>query len=193
MKEIAIVSKSLIVNELLKLIFKNRNEKIDFIDSEAIENLSDRVVIVDDSIDDLENSIRLLQGNNNTIILLGEADCDVDSKVAKPFLPQDIEVALENAPLPQKSTTKITTNVLDPDEVAHIKALMALDDDEDYEEEEELTPFELLQIQESFVIKGREAKEFLYEIKAIKTKELKDLLKGAKVKIKVTFKESDDE
>ncbi len=195
MKEIAIVSKSLIVNELLKLIFKQRDEKISFIDIEAIDELSESIVIVDDSIDDLENTLTFLQENDNAIILLGDGSYEAEAIVSKPFLPQDIEEAIKNTPLPQKINKEIKTNVLDPDEIAHIKALMAMDDDTDYEDdkEEELTPFEMLQEGDSFKIKGKEAKELLYELTSFKTKELKSLLRGAKVTLKVTFKKSEDE
>lgn len=195
MKEIAIVSKSLIVNELLKLIFKQRDEKINFIDIEAIDELSESIVIVDDSIDDLENTLIFLQENSNAIILLGDGSYETEAIVSKPFLQQDIEDAIENIQPQQQTTQELKTNVLDPDEIAHIKALMALDDDTDYEddEEEELTPFEMLQESDSFKIKGKDAKELLYELTRFKTKELKSLLRGAKVTLKVTFKKSEDE
>lgn len=195
MKEIAIVSKSLIVNELLKLIFKQRDEKINFIDIEAIDELSESIVIVDDSIDDLENTLIFLQENSNTIILLGDGSYETEAIVSKPFLQQDIEDAIESIQPQQQTTQELKTNVLDPDEIAHIKALMALDDDTDYEddEEEELTPFEMIQESDSFKIKGKDAKELLYELTRFKTKELKSLLRGAKVTLKVTFKKSEDE
>ena len=184
MKDISIISNSLIVNELLKLVFKKREEKIDFIKESDIERVSNSLVIIDDSIADLDRAIHNLKLQNNRIILLGENSIETDYRIEKPFLPKDIENILEEI---KKNSKKIQTNILDPDEIAHIKALMALDD-----EEKGLTPFEKLKERESFQAKGKEAKELLFSLAELHPKELKKLLKKSKVSIKISFKESNN-
>ncbi len=182
MNNISIISNSLIVNELLKLIFKKREERIDFTKESNIDKLSNSLVIIDDSIADLDTTIHNLKLQNNRIILLGESRSNVDYRVDKPFLPKDIENILEEI---NNRSKVVQTNILDPDEIAHIKALMALDD----EEETTLTPFEKLKERKSFHIKGKEAKELLFSLAELHPKELKKLLKKSKVSIKISFKE----
>jgi len=188
MKEISIISNSLIVNELLKLIFKKREENPSFTKESDIETLSNAIVIIDDSITDLENTIEHLKRQNNRVILLGESSAPVEYQVEKPFLPQDIESILDK--LQKHPESEIKTNILDPDEIAHIKALMALEDDE--EEESTLTALEKLEERLSFKAKGREAKEFLLALTELDPKSLKKMLKKSKVSLKISFKESSD-
>jgi len=193
MKDIYIFSNSLIVNELLKLIFKNRNETTHFCTLEDCEKLRKSMVIVDDSIKELSSTIEMLKSNSNSIILLGEEREDVDYTVAKPFLPEDIEEAIKNSPLPKKSTAKIETKVLDPDEIAYIKSLMSLSEEEELKEEPlEVSPLAMLKSRESFKVKGKEAKELLLDLNTLSAKELKGLLKKSKVTIKVNFKKDED-
>ncbi len=192
MKDIYIFSNSLIVNELLKLIFKNRNETTHFCTLEDCEKLRESMVIVDDSIEELSSTIEMLKSNRNSVILLGETREDVDYTVAKPFLPEDIEAAIANTPLPKKSTAKIETKVLDPDEIAYIKSLMSLSEEEVKEEPLEVSPLAMLKSRESFKVKGKEAKELLLDLNTLSAKELKGLLKKSKVTIKVNFKKDED-
>jgi len=186
MTEISILSNSLIVNELLKLIFKKREEKFSFVHERNLDSVIDSVVIIDDSIDDVDGVIHNLKLQNNRVILLGESSSSVDYNIEKPFLPQDIEQILEQLQGESKST--IQTKVLDPDEIAHIKALMDLDDEEEVQESA-LTPFEKLQQRESLKLKGKEAKELLFSLLELDSKELKRLLKKSKVSLKISFKE----
>ncbi len=193
MKKIPVISNSLIVKELLNLIFKKRDEKILYLHSNEIDTLYDSVVIIDDTLDELKSTHSRLKANNNTTVLLGEStEIDTDYSLKKPFLPKDIEELLKK--IPQKSIKKkdIKTKVLDPDEIAHIKALMDLDD-EYTGDSEELTPVELLEFRESLKLKGKEAKEFLYEIATLQTKKLKKLLKKSDISIKISFKDSENE
>ncbi len=192
MKKIPVISNSLIVKELLKLIFKKRDEKIHYLHSNEIDRLHDSVVIIDDTLSELKSIQNRLKANNNTIILLGEStEIDTDYSLKKPFLPKDIDTLLEKIPL-KKREKSIKTKVLNPDEIAHIKALMDLDD-EYTGDSEELTPIELLEFRESLKLKGKEAKEFLYEITTLQAKELKKLLKKSNISIKISFKDSEDE
>ena len=187
MDKISIISNSLIVNELLKIIFKKRRESLSFMKESDIETLFNTIVIIDDSIIDLETAIENLKLQNNRVILLGESKSPVD-QVEKPFLPQDIEALLEE--IQEDSKSEIKTNILDPDEIAHIKALMDLENDEDREEER--NPLEKLEERESFKTKGKEAKEFLLTLTELDPKVLKKALKKSKVSIKISFKESSD-
>ena len=192
MDKISIISNSLIVNELLKIIFKKRRESPSFIEESDIETLFNSIVIIDDSITDLETAIENLKLQNNRVILLGESSSPVEYRVEKPFLPQDIEALLEKIQEVPKSTIKkseIKTNILDPDEIAHIKALMDLEDDA---EESTLTALEKVEERVSFKIKGKEAKEFLLSLTELDPKALKKALKKSRVSIKITFQESSD-
>jgi len=191
MKEITVVSNSLIVNELLKLIFAKRDESVSFQNENDIKTLQNSLVILDDSINDLEHTIEHLRLQNNQIILLGESQSNLEYQIKKPFLPQDIEKTLDRIQEQKKSNIK--TKILDPDEIAHIKALMALDDDEEEENQESpLSPLEKLEQKISFKIKGKEAKELLLALTELDPKNLKKMLKKSKVSLKISFKESRD-
>ncbi len=191
MKEITVVSNSLIVNELLKLIFAKRDESVSFQNENDIKTLQNSLVILDDSINDLEHTIEHLRLQNNQIILLGESQSNLEYQIKKPFLPQDIEKILDRIQEQKKSNIK--TKILDPDEIAHIKALMALDDDEEEENQESpLSPLEKLEQKISFKIKGKEAKELLLALTELDPKNLKKMLKKSKVSLKISFKESRD-
>ena len=188
MKDISIISNSLIVNELLKLIFKKREESISFIGNNELDQLSNTIVIVDDSVDDIENTINSLKLQNNRVILLGESNNNIEYRVDKPFLPEDIENIIEQ--LKEKpENSEIKTNILDPDEIAHIKALMDLEDDE---EDTTLTSIECLEQKKSLKIKGKKAKELLLNLAELSPKEIKRLLKKSKISLKILYKDDNN-
>ena len=187
--KILIISNSLIVQELLKLVLDNREDSAEYIQrAQDADDINYDIVFIDDFIPELKAQIDFVKSRLKAkrVILLGGEDLElgsvVDIVLKKPFLPTDIEDILEKF-----NTEDIDTNILDPDEIAKIKALMELDEDSS---EDELTYIDMLENRENLKLKKRAAKEFLYEILSLDKKELKSLLKGAKVSIKVEFKES---
>ncbi len=56
------------------------------------------------------------------------------------------------------------------------------------EEIKELSTIDKLEQKESLKLKGKDAKEFLYDCRGLTKKELKKLLKGAKITIKIDYK-----
>lgn len=192
MQKVSVVSNSLIIIELLKLVFKKRAETLEYFKSDETPDLSAKVFFVDDSLPNFEQVAKKLHENGKTLVVLGE-DSELPFAplytIAKPFLPNDIELVMERIEQEQKGEEEIKTQILDADEIAHIKALMDLEESED---EEPVSAMELLERKESLHLKKYEAKEFLYELCKLTPKELKKLLKKAKVSLKIRFKKSDD-
>jgi len=151
---------------------------------------------IDNAIEDLIEQLDFIKERlDSKIVLLGSSDSAVDELVdrvvQKPFLPTDIEELLDS--IEPTKEPQIKTNVLDPDEIARIKALMALDEEESKEPLDELDYIERLEEKESLKLKKKKAKELIYELAKLSKKEIKNLLKGAKVSIKIEYKKGDDE
>ncbi len=87
-----------------------------------------------------------------------------------------------------QETKESSPKVLDPQEIERIKALMQLDESDD-DILDEVSYIDKIKNKESFKLKTKEAKRFFKELKNIKNKELKRLLKGAKIRIKIEFKQ----
>ncbi len=190
--KILVISNSLIVQELLKLVLDNREDSSEYIQkAQDAEDINYDIVFIDDFISNLKRQIDFVKSSlkaKRVILLGGEKDLElgsiVDIILKKPFLPADIEDVLGKF-----NNKDISTNILDPEEIAKIKVLMELDEDSS---EDELSYIEMLENKESLKLKKRDAKEFLYEILKLNKKELKALLKGAKVSIKVEFKDNNE-
>ena len=190
--KILVISNSLIVQELLKLVLDNREDSSEYIQkAQDAEDINYDIVFIDDFISNLKRQIDFVKSSLKAkwvILLGGEKDLElgsiVDIILKKPFLPADIEDVLGKF-----NNKDISTNILDPEEIAKIKVLMELDEDSS---EDELSYIEMLENKESLKLKKRDAKEFLYEILKLNKKELKALLKGAKVSIKVEFKDNNE-
>ena len=191
---ILIVSTSFVVKELLGLILKDKNYNLE--SQEDVENANREnydIVFIDDSVQDLTSQIEYVQdGLKSPVALLTNTDSNIEATyvVVKPFLPYDIESIMEQ--LKDKITTATPTNILDPEEVAKIKELMEMDDETE-SQEDILENIELLKDKKSLKVKKKEAKELLLELCELDKKELKKLLKGAKVSIKISYKKSEDE
>jgi len=190
--KILVISNSLIIQELLKLVLDNREDSAEYIQrAQDAEDINYDILFIDDFISDLKAQIDFAKSSlraKRVILLGGEEDLElgslVDIALKKPFLPTDIEDVLEKF-----NTKDLNTNVLDPDEVAKIKALMELDETS---REDKLSYIDKLENRENLKLKKKSAKEFLVEILELNKKELKGLLKGAKVSIKVEFKDSNE-
>ncbi len=186
---ILVISQSSIVIELLKLIFKDESinsEHIKSVDSASSDSYD--IIFVDDSIYDLDEEIEDIKDNISykKLVLIGSSDIDneFDIVVKKPFLPKDIEEILDDIDEIEDSSDA-GTNVLDINEIEKIKELMNMDDEDDIED-----IIDRLNRREDIKLKGKDAKEFLYECRGLTKKELKKLLKGAKIKINIKFKKS---
>ena len=194
---ILIVSNSLVVEELLKLVLKSKDYNLEFQkDVEDADISSYDIVFIDDSAQDLTSQIEFAQdGLHSKVALIASTNSDVEANyiITKPFLPQDIETILDNIES-SKLSTKVT-NILDPEEIAKIKELMQMDDEELEAEDsqEDIKNIDLLKDKQSIKLKKKDAKELLLELNNIDEKELKKLLKGAKVSIKIAYKKGKDE
>ncbi len=194
---ILIVSNSLVVEELLKLVLKSKDYNLEFQkDVEDADISSYDIVFIDDSAQDLTSQIEFAQdGLHSKVALIASTNSDVEANyiITKPFLPQDIETILDNIES-SKLSTKVT-NILDPEEIAKIKELMQMDDEELEAEDsqEDIKNIDLLKDKKSIKLKKKDAKELLLELNNIDEKELKKLLKGAKVSIKIAYKKGKDE
>ena len=186
---ILVASYSSIVIELLKLVFKDIDVNVEY--TKSLDGASLKyydVIFIDDSISTLKETIENIKKTfkYSKLILLGDIDSkeEVDIIINKPFLPQDIKETLKEIKKELKSF--IATNVLDPQEIEKIKELMS---SEDIIENTQDT-VTLLSQREGVKLKGKDAKEFLYECRGLTKKELKRLLKGSKISIKISFKKS---
>ena len=79
------------------------------------------------------------------------------------------------------------TNILDPDEIERIKALMVLEADEDDILSDDVSFVDKLKSKEGFKLKTKDSKRFLKELIRLNKSELKRLLKGAKIRIRVEY------
>ncbi len=195
------ISSSKIVFELLNMVLKGDDREIEFVNSiEEAQEDSYNIIFIDDTTSDINTELESIINNYSydKLIFIGSnpiIEAKVDMVIKKPFLPKDIKEIIESIdikPLIKKDSA--STNVLDLDEIEKIKALMNLDDEEEEDNiNYESSFFELLEDKESLNLKKKGAKEFLYECTNLNRKELKKLLKGAKVSIKIKFKSSDNE
>ena len=192
---ILIVSNSLVVEELLKLVLKDKDYNLEYqTDVEDADRNSYDIIFIDDSAQDLASQIEFAQdGLKSQVALITSADNDIKANhlIIKPFLPQDIETVLDN--LEERVLAAAPSNILDPEEIAKIKELMQMDDELQESEEISLDNIELLKDKQSIKLKKKEAKELLLELNKLNKKELKKLLKGAKVSIKISYKRSENE
>ncbi len=193
---ILVISYSTIVMELLNLVFKDGNIQSEHAKlSDEAKNDSYDVIFIDDSTPNLVDEIENIKDNfsYSKLILIGNSvdSTLVDIVVKKPFLPKDIKDILKkiNSTTNKENISIKETNVLNYDEIAKIKELMALTEID----EDKLSVIEKLEQNISQKLKGKEAKEFLYECRGLTKKELKKLLKGAKVSIKISYKSRDNE
>jgi hypothetical protein len=189
---ILVISYSSIVIELLKLVFKDSNIKSEHTKSaKSAQSDSYDIIFIDDSSPDLKEQIIDIQDNFSftKLILIGSCDCEelVDSSVKKPFLPKDIKDIIDST----QEELKQKSNVLNLEEIAKIKELMAQEDIS--QEGDTQSPIDALVEQENLKLKGKDAKEFLYECRGLTKKELKKLLKGAKVSVKIEYKRGGNE
>ena len=192
---ILIVSNSLVVEELLKLVLKDKDYNLEYQkDVEDADRNSYDIIFIDDSAQDLASQIEFAQdGLKSQVALITSVDSDIkaDHLIIKPFLPQDIETILDN--LESRELSVVGTNILDPEEIAKIKELMQMDDEVQDTKEENLDNIVLLKDKKSLKLKKKEAKKLLLELCKLDKKELKKLLKGAKVSIKIAYKKDNDE
>ncbi len=190
---ILVVSYSSTVAELLKLVFKGgKIESENIRNSDSAKYDSYDVIFIDDSVPNLQEEIEVIKDNFSykKIILLGSSKSSenlVDIVVKKPFLPKDIDSVLKS--IEDELSSKSESAVLNIEEIEKIKALMNLDSETQEEEEEDyIDLIDRINRRESLKIKGKEAREFLYDCRGLTKKELKKLLKSAKVTIKIEFK-----
>ena len=189
--EILVISNSLVIQELFKLVLKNKNAKVQYAQkAQDANSINYDIVFIDDYIPNLKEQIDFIKTHlrAKNITLLGGDDLElaslVDIVLKKPFLPSDIEEILQKF-----DNKELSTHILDPNEIAKIRALMDIDEDK---KQEDLSYIERLENKEPLKLKKKAAKEFLLEILDLDKKELKSLLKGAKVSIKIKFKDSNE-
>jgi len=187
---ILVISYSTIVMELLNLVFKDDNITSEH--SKSTDNTQDDsydIIFIDDSTPNLKDEINNIKENFSyfKLILIGNSANEkaVDIVIKKPFLPKDIKDILESIKKELNKKEIKKTNVLNFEEIAKIKELMELELNEN---NRELSTIDRLEQKESLKLKGKDAKEFLYECRGLTKKELKKLLKGAKISIKIDYK-----
>ncbi len=188
---IIVISRSAVVKELLKLTLNKENLSTQYTDSSKnIGNSSYDFIFLDDSVINLDMELEYINSNlsKGKLIFIGNNKqilSKVDKAVKKPFLPRDIESIIKEAP----KKKEIKTNILDPQEIAKIKELMECD----ISDSMELNYIDLLEDRQDLNLKKKDAKELLYDLSTLSKKEIKKLLKGAKVSIKINFKRKDNE
>jgi len=192
------------VQEMVALALRELAD-VELVTAQAADHLEPTtydMVLIDDALPLYEESGALVQALGvEPIVLLahrGTPDAErFDRVIYKPFLPAEIRelVAKERERIardtsrpsqknkPKKAKKKTHTEVLDPDEIATIKALL---EEEGLEVigEEELTDTVL---QEREDPDGQDAVEWIRLLKKMKTKKLRRLLRGATVRIEITF------
>ena len=173
---------------------------------DIIENIND---VINEIKNDFDYIKLVLIGNNEELA----KECDLILK--KPFIANDVESLLEEvdfsddlifndedddiAQISQddedesiseliKNAKESQPKVLDPQEIEKIKALMTLDESEN-DILDEISYIDKIKNKESFKLKTKEAKRFFKELKNVKNRELKRLLKGAKIRVKIEFKQ----
>jgi len=173
---------------------------------DIIENIND---VINEIKNDFDYIKLVLIGNNEELA----KECDLILK--KPFIANDVESLLEEvdfsddlifndedddiAQISQddedesiseliKNAKESQPKVLDPQEIERIKALMTLDKSED-DILDEISYIDKIKHKESFRLKTKEAKRFFKELKNVKNRELKRLLKGAKIRVKIEFEQ----
>jgi hypothetical protein len=192
------------VQEMVALALRELTD-VELVTAQAADHLEPttyHMVLIDDALPFYEESGALVQALGvEPIVLLahrGTPDAErFDRVIYKPFLPAEIRelVAKERERIaidtsrssqkkkPKKVKKKKRTEVLDPDEIATIKSLL---EEEGLEviSEEELTDTVL---QEREDPDGQDAVEWARLLKKMKTKKLRRLLRGATVRIEITF------
>ena len=99
---------------------------------------------------------------------------------------EDEELNIElNSLIKRRNEDK--TNILDPNEIERIKALMALEADEEEILGDTTSFVDKMRAKESLKLKSKHSKQLLKELAILNKKELKKLLKGAKIRIKVEY------
>ena len=99
---------------------------------------------------------------------------------------EDEELDIElNSLIKRRNEDK--TNILDPNEIERIKALMALEADEEEILGDTTSFVDKMRAKESLKLKSKHSKQLLKELAILNKKELKKLLKGAKIRIKVEY------
>jgi len=149
-----------------------------------VESMLEEVDFSDDLIFDDEDD-DIAQINEDRDISLKD-----DNNESEDFIEDEEENEEEDENISEliKNAKETTPKVLDPQEIEKIKALMTLDESED-DVLDEISYIDKIKNKESFKLKTKEAKKFFKELKNIKKKELKRLLKGAKIRVKIEFKQ----
>jgi len=186
-----VVSNSLVVLELLKIVLDKLNIKAEFVKNAVdVQDFNYDLIFIDDSLNNAKREIDfvksklqyknliLLGNNNKTLVTLS------DISIKKPFLPADLEDLINKINGNKKSEPKIKTNVLDPNAIAEIKALM---DEEINEDDIKKSCLDLLREKNNLKLKNKKAKKFLKKLCKLQKDELKELLKDAKIKISIEF------
>ncbi len=187
---ILVLSYSTVVKELLKMVFKDittcEASSLDEVDGDSYS-----AIFIDDSLSDLDEVVdEIINNFSYTKLVLIGSDSNledrVDISIQKPFLPNELKDILTD--IEESSKNSKETNILNKIEIDRIKELMSLD-----EVRNSSSFVDLLERKESLNLKSKGAKEMLFELSTLDQKELKNLLKGAKVSIKIKFKSSDNE
>jgi len=192
---ILVVSNSTIVKELIKLVIQENSLKAEYKNSaKDADDINYNTVFLDDTVDSIEEQIKFIKAklSGELVLISSKKDItieNIDKVLSKPFLPNDIKEILNNCPSQVKE--KVKTNILDPEEIAKIKALMELEEKPDSSEDEK-SYILMLEEKESLKLKNKKAKKLLFELGSLGKKELKKLLKDAKISIKIEYKAEDE-
>ncbi|NPA50310.1 MAG: hypothetical protein GXO02_01610 [Epsilonproteobacteria bacterium] len=149
------------------------------------------VLLVDDTFLNLNEVLKEIKDKLiiKETILLGKGDAvvkeAVDKVLNKPFLPRELEALLEKSSILESEAEEEIENLyeepksfaLDAKEIMQIKALM---DDDMFEKRKEVE-------EDSLNKESIDFERFIEMINSLKSKKLKKLLKGAKIKIEIEF------
>jgi len=196
---ILVISNSVIVKELIKLVAEDYDYSIEYQNSaKDAQDFNYCLVFIDDSSQDINSQLEFIKSKlrGDTVLLSSskiEPNEYIDYTINKPFLPNDIKDILDRCKEFDKTkeqSEKIETSILDPQEIAAIKALMEmeLDEEDSKTSEDERSYILMLEDKESLELKNKKAKKLLYELGSLGKKEFKKLLKGAKVSIKIEYR-----
>ncbi len=154
------------------------------------------VLLVDDTFLNLNEVLKEIKDKLiiKETILLGKGDAvvkeAVDKVLNKPFLPRELEALLEKSSILESEAEEEIENLyeepksfaLDAKEIMQIKALM---DDDMFEKRKEVE-------EDSLNKESIDFERFIEMVNSLKSKKLKKLLKGAKIKIEIEFPKEDE-
>ncbi len=193
MMQILVITQSVVVEGLFKVVAQSQELNVHFVKSaKESEEESFDVIFIDDIMPNLKEEIEYINNNFsfNEIAILGKREAFNLPLIHKPFLPQDIFEFLQKVKTLQEVKEDKLPNVLDPYEVERIKALLALEESEKKIIKEDY--INRLAQKESLTLKNKKAKKLIKLLCSLSKKERKKLLKDATITLKISFGEANE-